>query len=128
MITRKRRYGLRPLVLNAALTLLVALLPLTGQAEPRGTLVMFHAGSLSVPFDEMEKAFEARYPGVDLQREAAGSQNCARKITELNKPCDIMASADYKVIDKLLIPEKAAGQDNMPAQVDHFVCSGGKID
>jgi molybdate/tungstate transport system substrate-binding protein len=73
-------------------------------AEPQGKLTMFHAGSLTVPFVAMEKAFEANYPKVDLQREAAGSQKCARKITDLKKPCDIMASADYKVIDKLLIP------------------------
>lgn len=42
-------------------------------AEPQGKLAMFHAGSLSVPFETMEKAFEAKYPKVDLQREAAGS-------------------------------------------------------
>ena len=85
------------------------ILLLAGQAsaEPQGKLVMFHAGSLSVPFEAMEKAFEAKYSKVDLLREAAGSQACARKITDLKKPCDIMASADYKVIDKLLIPEYA---------------------
>jgi molybdate/tungstate transport system substrate-binding protein len=75
--------------------------------EPKGRLTMFHAGSLSVPFKAMEKTFEAKYPKVDLQREAGGSQACARKITDLKKPCDIMASADYKVIDKLLIPQYA---------------------
>lgn len=76
-------------------------------AEPQGKLVIFHAGSLSVPFSKMEKIFEAKYPKVDLQREGAGSQKCARKITDLKKPCDIMASADYKIIDKLLIPDYA---------------------
>ncbi len=77
-------------------------------AEPSGKLVMFHAGSLSVPFDAMEKAFEAKYPKIDLQREASGSQKAARKVSDLKKPCDIMASADYKVIDKLLIPQYAS--------------------
>jgi len=76
-------------------------------AEPQGELVMFHAGSLSMPFEAMEKAFEAKYPKVDLLREPSGSQQAARKITDLKKPCDIMASADYKVIDKLLIPDYA---------------------
>ncbi|MBM9530298.1 tungstate ABC transporter substrate-binding protein WtpA [Desulfoprunum benzoelyticum] len=76
-------------------------------AEPKGTVVMFHAGSLSMPFETMEKAFEAMYPGVDLQREASGSQAAARKVTDLKKPCDIIASADFKVIDKLLIPTYA---------------------
>ncbi|MBW1784802.1 MAG: tungstate ABC transporter substrate-binding protein WtpA [Deltaproteobacteria bacterium] len=65
---------------------------------------MFHAGSLSVPFEAMEKIVEAKYPKLDLLREPSGSQKAARKISELKKPCDIMASADYKVIDKLLIP------------------------
>jgi molybdate/tungstate transport system substrate-binding protein len=32
----------------------------------------------------------------------------ARKITDLNKPCDIMASADYKVIDNMLVPKYAS--------------------
>jgi len=76
-------------------------------AEPQGNLTMFYAGSLTGPFDAMEKTFEAKYPKVDLQKEAAGSQACARKITDLKKPCDIMASADFKVIDKLLIPDYA---------------------
>jgi molybdate/tungstate transport system substrate-binding protein len=85
------------------------ILPFTahGFAEPQGNLVMFHAGSLSVPFKAMEKAFETKYPKVDLLREASGSQGAARKVTDLKKPCDIMASADYKVIDKLLIPDAA---------------------
>lgn len=89
------------------LLLVVICLPLSVGAEPKGKLVMFHAGSLSVPFKTMEKTFEARYPQVDLLREASGSQKAARKVSDLGKPCDIMASADYKVIDKLLIPDFA---------------------
>jgi molybdate/tungstate transport system substrate-binding protein len=87
--------------------LIILLLTAQAFAEPRGKLIMFHAGSLSVPFAAMQKAFEKKYPNVDMQREAGGSQACARKITDLKKPCDLMASADYKVIDKLLIPRYA---------------------
>ncbi len=83
-------------------------LPLAAAARPAGKLIIFHAGSLTVPMASIERAFEARYPKVDVLREAAGSQKCARKISELHKPCDIMASADYKVIDKLLVPEFAS--------------------
>jgi len=71
-------------------------------------VIVFHAGSLSVPFEEMEKAFEHKHPGIDIEREAAGSQACARKITDLKKPCDIMASADLRVIDSFLIPTHAS--------------------
>ncbi len=72
--------------------------------EPGGKVIVFHAGSLSVPFNHLEQALESKYPKLDIQREAAGSRKCARKITDAKRPCDIMASADYKVIDNLLIP------------------------
>jgi molybdate/tungstate transport system substrate-binding protein len=72
-----------------------------------GTIAVFHAGSLAVPMKALKAAFEAAHPGVTIQLEAAGSRECARKITELNRPCDLMASADYLVIDDLLIPQHA---------------------
>ena len=75
--------------------------------QPAGKVIIFNAGSLTIPFAKMEKVFEARYPGVDIIRESAGSRKCARKITDLKKPCDIMASADFTVIDTMLIPEYA---------------------
>jgi molybdate/tungstate transport system substrate-binding protein len=72
-----------------------------------GDLIIFHAGSLAVPMKEISSAFKKENPDVNIMLEAAGSVECARKITELKKPCDIMASADYTVIDKLLIPNFA---------------------
>lgn len=70
-----------------------------------GDLVVFHAGSLSVPMKEISAAFKKIHPEVNILLESAGSVESARKITDLNKPCDIMASADYKVIDNMLIPK-----------------------
>jgi molybdate/tungstate transport system substrate-binding protein len=70
-------------------------------------VIIFNAGSLTVPLAEIEKRFESANPGIDVLREAGGSTQMARMIAELNKPADIMASADYKVIDKTLIPKKA---------------------
>jgi molybdate/tungstate transport system substrate-binding protein len=72
--------------------------------EIKGNVIIFHAGSLSVPFQQIAKDFEAAYPGTKVLLESAGSVACARKITDLKKPCDIMASSDYKVIEDLLIP------------------------
>jgi molybdate/tungstate transport system substrate-binding protein len=70
-------------------------------------LIIFHAGSLSVPFQEIAESFKKENPEINIMMEAAGSRKCARKITDLNRECDVMASADYKVIDNLLIPEYA---------------------
>lgn len=68
-------------------------------------LIIFHAGSLSLPLKKMKEEFIKQNPEVEILLEAAGSVKCARKITDLNKECDIMASADYTVIDEMLIPE-----------------------
>ncbi|MEE4215157.1 MAG: tungstate ABC transporter substrate-binding protein WtpA [Bacteroidales bacterium] len=68
-------------------------------------IIIFHAGSLSVPLKEAAGEYMKMNPGIDIKLEGAGSVACARKITELNKPCDIMASADHKVIEKFLMPD-----------------------
>jgi len=86
-------------------TLFVSVPPLP--AKDRGEVIVFHAGSLTVPFKRMEKLYEATHRGVDVKREAAGSRTCARKIIDLKKPCDIMASADVEVITTLLFPDYA---------------------
>ena len=72
-----------------------------------GDLIVFLAGSLAIPFKEIKNEFNIIYPNVNVILEAAGSRTCARKISDLKRPCDIMASADYTVINKLLIPEFA---------------------
>ncbi len=89
------------------IALLSFLLCPPGEAQTREQIMVFHAGSLAVPFAEMARAFEAKPPGTEVLREAAGSRTCARKITDLRKPCDVMASADYTVIEELLFPEHA---------------------
>ena len=73
---------------------------------PKSDLIIFHAGSLSVPLQEISELFEKEYP-VTVKAEAAGSRTCARKISDLNRQCDVMASADYKVVQSLLMPEHA---------------------
>jgi len=83
------------------------MLSLPADADSHGKVIVFHAGSLTVPFAKMEKIFETQKPGTDILREAGGSTKMARMISELNKPADIMASADYAVIDKSLIPANA---------------------
>jgi molybdate/tungstate transport system substrate-binding protein len=75
----------------------------TGE-DPAAQLIIFHAGSLAVPFEKIIAGFREENPGMVVLKEIAGSRECARKITELHKPCDVFASADYLVIDNLLIP------------------------
>jgi molybdate/tungstate transport system substrate-binding protein len=76
----------------------------TGKRE---NIIIFHAGSLSVPFKQIANEYQKKNTGIRILLEPAGSIVCARKITELKKPCDIIASADFFVINELLIPEYA---------------------
>jgi len=78
------------------------------QKKLSGDLIIFHAGSLAVPLKSISAEFNKIYPEVKILRGAAGSRDCARKISDLKRPADIMASADYIVIDQLLIPQHAS--------------------
>lgn len=81
---------------------------LAGCAGGEQKLIIFHAGSLSVPMQQLTEAFQAEHPSLRIETEAAGSRTSARKISELSKECDVFASADYTVIDQLLIPDFAS--------------------
>lgn len=70
-------------------------------------LVIFHAGSVTIPVKEIIHSFNDLHPQIRVQTEIAGSVECARKISDLKKNCDIFISADYKVIEKILYPSDA---------------------
>lgn len=71
----------------------------------QGELIIFHAGSLSVPIKALADSFNVLHPDLIIKPESAGSLTCIRKITELDRDCDILASSDAVLIDKLMIPE-----------------------
>jgi len=73
-----------------------------------GKIVVYHAGSLAIPFEALEKEFESLHPDVDIQRTSSGSTKLSRKIVDLGDKVDIYASADYSIIDNALIPDYAS--------------------
>jgi len=77
------------------------------KSDANKTILIYHAGSLSIPVKQISTAFRHEHPDIKILTEAAGSVACARKITDLNRPCDLILSADYTVIDNFLIPEFA---------------------
>jgi molybdate/tungstate transport system substrate-binding protein len=74
----------------------------TAAPELEGTLTLYLAGSLSVPFGQLEALYEEDHPKVDVLLESGGSAAMISKIiTEKDageNPPDIMASADYMLI------------------------------
>ncbi|MFP4572504.1 MAG: tungstate ABC transporter substrate-binding protein WtpA [Desulfobacterales bacterium] len=99
--------AIRPAAVFILAALIIILASGSAPVLAKTKVKIFHAGSLTVPLAEMEKRFEAENPDIDIQREAGGSTKMARLISEVGKTADIMASADYEVIDKTLRPEHA---------------------
>ncbi len=77
-----------------------------GDAEK--TLYIIHAGSLTLPVRELVKSFTKEYPDVKIYTEAWGSKAGARRVIDLNTPADVFMSADYMVIENMLIPAHAS--------------------
>ncbi|MBN1108749.1 MAG: tungstate ABC transporter substrate-binding protein WtpA [Bacteroidales bacterium] len=94
-------------ILSGVLLLASVLTGCINKSGKKEELIIFHAGSLSVPFKQMANEFEKKHPTLKVLLEPAGSIVCARKITELKRSCDIIASADHLVIERLIIPEYA---------------------
>ncbi len=69
-------------------------------------LVVFHAGSLTKPMQKFSKMFEQKY-GVKVYCEAAGSAATIRKVVDLHRRADVVASADYSLIPKMMYPKYA---------------------
>lgn len=92
---------------NVTRALIILLLFSAQVVAAKQKLVIFHAGSLSVPFKNICESFAKQYKDVLVIREAAGSRMCARKIVDIGLACDVFASSDYTVIDTLLIPNYA---------------------
>ena len=72
------------------------------------TLHVIHAGSLTLPVHELSKAFMKEHPEVRILSEAWGSKQGARRVIDIANPADVFLSADYMVIENMLIPEHAS--------------------
>lgn len=95
-------------LLIPALLMTFSCKPNQSSLSQNNTLHVIHAGSLTVPVHEIARAFEKENPGVQILSEAWGSKAGARRIIDINTPADVFLSADYKVIENMLIPAHAS--------------------
>lgn len=71
-------------------------------------VTIFHAGSLSVPMQKIGEEFSHKYPRIRIAFESSGSVDAVRRITDLNRSCDILAVADYNLIPKMMYDDHAS--------------------
>ena len=76
----------------------------TTKGKPKSILRIFHAGSLTRSFFQLEKIFEMKFPEVDVRNEAYGSLTAIRQLTELNRKPSLIAIADPQLFEKMMIP------------------------
>jgi molybdate/tungstate transport system substrate-binding protein len=61
-------------------------------------LRIFHADSLSAYVTALARVFERAHPGVAVRSEGSGSLDALRKVTDLHLPCDILITADWRML------------------------------
>lgn len=101
-------------MLIAAIVIVVAVIGLgaytysnISSSSNKTVLTVSYAGSLSSLMNSTAKKFEAEHPNVEVRLEPHGSVEAINQVTELNKSVDIIASADYGLIDKRMFPNYA---------------------
>ncbi|MFW6048610.1 MAG: tungstate ABC transporter substrate-binding protein WtpA [Candidatus Bipolaricaulota bacterium] len=88
-------------------TLIALLLFASLGAYAKTDLKVFHAGSLTIPFSQIEQAFEEQHPDVDVQLEGHGSVVAVRQVTEVGQEVDVVAVADYSLLPSMMLPDYA---------------------
>lgn len=79
----------------------------TGTSDAgKATLRVLFAGSLIIPFAELEKEFEAAHPDIDVNMEGHGSIQAIRIVGDLHEQADLVITADYRLIPMLLYQSK----------------------
>jgi molybdate/tungstate transport system substrate-binding protein len=98
--------------LSIGLLILELLVLLTACApKEKIPLVVFAAGSLIQPFSDLERAFEEKYPDIDVQMEFHGSIQVMRHVTDLHEEIDVVATADQALIPMLMYEVNRPGTD-----------------
>ena len=91
------------MIRRCLLSLFVVCAALLGACTPKRTpLVVYAAGSLIVPFSELELAFEAQHAEIDVLSEFHGSIQVMRHVTDLHEEIDVVATADRALIPMLM--------------------------
>jgi len=104
---------LKSVLLSLALT--IAVLTTCGgcaaRPQEKTRIRALIAGSLMIPFDALEKAYEAEHADVDVEMEAHGSIQVIRHVTEIHELSDLVFTADHALIPMLMYSSRVPETD-----------------
>jgi molybdate/tungstate transport system substrate-binding protein len=98
----RRLYLLLTLILAMVLSACGRRMPVLPGQEGKTQMRVLFAGSLILPFDDLERAFEGQHPNVDVLMDGHGSIQCIRHVTELGELADVVAVADHALIPLMM--------------------------
>jgi len=101
------------LILSLAAMAAACTSPEARQQKGKTELKIIIAGSLLVPFQQLEKEYESINPDIDILLEGHGSVQAIREVTELGDQADLLAVADTQLIP-LLMYQLNVPDSNMP--------------
>jgi molybdate/tungstate transport system substrate-binding protein len=79
-----------------------------GCRRQRLDLTVYYATSLSAVLGDLAATYQKQHPNTHVRLEPSGSQVAVRKVTEQGMKADVVAAADARLIDKMLIPKHAS--------------------
>ncbi len=91
------------IVLSLLLVVLVTSTVFIFMGGKKTILLVFNAGSLTLPIEKLSDTYELTHPNIKIEHESAGSAVSIRKITEQGRSADLLLSADYSLIDTMMI-------------------------
>jgi molybdate/tungstate transport system substrate-binding protein len=74
----------------------------SSEKTQKTSIRVLFAGSLIIPFGQLEREFEAAHPGIDVEMEGHGSIQVIRHVSDLHEQADVLVTADYTLIPMLL--------------------------
>jgi molybdate/tungstate transport system substrate-binding protein len=100
--SRRSRKGspLRTFILQAAVLGLILTFTAPLSYARRRALTIFNADSLAGFMRDAAHDFETSHPGVRIQNVSSGSLDAIRRATDLHLPCDIVITADWRLLLK----------------------------
>lgn len=106
-----RWHGLHRVAALVLSVVLVAAGGCTASSKEKTSLKVLFAGSLIIPFDALEQAYEAEHPDVDVLMEGHGSIQVVRHVAEIHDEVDVAATADYALIPMLMYTNRVPSDD-----------------
>ncbi|MHA1278221.1 MAG: tungstate ABC transporter substrate-binding protein WtpA [Candidatus Helarchaeota archaeon] len=108
------RYKLKIIAISLIAILLMSIgitILVMRMQQQKTQMLVIHAGSLTVPMEVFANVWCEIHPEFTIDNKGFGSSTAIRQITELGLKADILGSADYTLIETMMMNKPIPGQD-----------------